>query len=209
MPPDSDRRPIVLLLHGGGWVAGDTSLTEPLEPIARQEGLKPVQVDYTLGSLPNAFADAEAAARSFRGRTIFAYGESAGGTMAGWLAGQSLVTAGAGNSAVVNIHAFLRPYLNSTDVMEFPEGAITVGDFVLGMAGGMSFIRSHTLQRIHGAPLRLFGNCDDTVVPCETAEAYAARFPSVTWRRVGSGHIAAPLWTARRAMRWFAEIGRR
>ena len=189
---------------------GDSTLTEPLEPIVRRAGFKPVEVDYTLGSLPSAFEDAEKAAWRYRDRTIYAYGESAGGTMAGWLASQRMVTAAAGNSTVVNIHAFLRPLLNSTEVITLPQGETkTVGEFILEAAGGMSFIRSHTLQRLHGAPLRLFGNCDDAVAPCETSMAYAARFPSVTWRLAGSGHLAESKQTARRAMDWFAEIGRR
>jgi pimeloyl-ACP methyl ester carboxylesterase len=200
------HRPVVLLLHAGGWMFGDTSLTEPLEPIARRAGFKPVEVDYTIGSLPSAFEDAEKAARQYRDRAVYAYGESAGGTMAGWLASQHLVAAAAGNSAVVNIRAFLRPFLNSTEVITLPQGDTTVGEFMLKVAGGMSFIRTHTLQRLHGSPLRLYGNCDDGVVPCETSMAYAARFPSVTWRLAGSGHIADSKDTARRAMDWFTAI---
>ena len=97
------HRPVVLLLHAGGWILGDTSLTEPLEPIVRRAGFKPVEVDYTIGSLPLAFEDAESAASQYRHRAVYAYGESAGGTMAGWLASQRMVTAAAANSAVVNI----------------------------------------------------------------------------------------------------------
>jgi hypothetical protein len=206
----NDRPPVVLLFHAGGWVFGDGSAIDALNPAFRQAGFKPVAVDYTLGSLPSSFADAESAAKRFRHRETYAYGESAGGTLAGWLAGRHLVDAAATNSAVVNIQAFLRPYLNSTDTITLPNGdEVTVGEMTLEIAGGKPFIRSHTLQRIHGEPLRLFGNCGDPVVPCNTSRAYADRFKSVTWRRAGDGHIADRLSTARRAARWFSGISDR
>ncbi len=188
---------------------GDISLTQPLEPIVRRAGFKPVEVDYTIGSLPRAFEDAEKAARRYRDRPVYAYGESAGGTMAGWLASRHKVDAAAGNSPIVNNHAILRPLLDSTTVVAIPQGETTMGELVLAIAGGMSFIRSHSLQRLHGSPLRLFGNCDDGLVPCDTSMAYAARFQSVTWRFAGSGHIGDPEGTARRAMDWFAGLDRR
>ena len=159
--------------------------------------MKPVPVEYALFDYPNAFADAEAAARRYRHRTVYAYGESAGATLAGWLAARHLVAAGAGNSPIVNLTAFVRAVKRSN-----PDNA----DLVERASGGPRFVRRHSLQSIRGAPLRLYGNCRDPVAPCDVAIRYASHYPQVSWRHAGVGHIGAREGTMNRALDWFRTV---
>jgi acetyl esterase/lipase len=204
-----ERRAVVLLLHAGGWILGSASLMDPLEPAVRAAGMKPVPVEYALGDLPQAFADAEAAARRFRGRSVYAYGESAGGTMAAWLASRWIVDGAFTNSAIVRLAAFVRTVERTTTPVSTPEIETTTGEIMAEASGGPRFVHRHDVHRLHGAPLRLFGNCDDPVVPCSQVRRYARRYESVTWRRAGHGHIAEGERTLRRGLRWLRRLGTR
>jgi len=90
-----DRKDVVLLFHGGGFVLGDPSLMDEAAAEARSAGFKPVAVSYRLWDLEGAIHDAEKAARSHArtGRDVYAYGESSGGTLAALLAQDDLVNA--------------------------------------------------------------------------------------------------------------------
>ena len=193
----ADRRPVVLLFHAGGLLIGHADLMDPLRPIVRGAGMKPVPVEYALFDYPRAFEDAEAAARRYRGRRIYAYGESAGATLAGWLAARHLVSAAAGNSPIVNLTAYVRAVKRSN-----PDNA----DLVEQASGGPRFVRRHSLQRIRGSPLRLYGNCRDPVAPCDVAIRYARHYSQVSWRRAGVGHIGARNGTLDRALAWFGSV---
>jgi hypothetical protein len=170
---------------------------DSLRPYVRRAGMKPVPVEYALFDYPQAFADAEQAALRYRNRTVYAFGESAGATLAGWLAARHLVAAAAGNSAIVNLTGYVRAVKRSN-----PDNA----DLVEAASGGPRFVRRHSLSRIRGAPLRLYGNCRDQVAPCDVAIRYALHYPQVTWRRSGSGHIGARDATLNRALAWFESV---
>lgn len=85
----AQAKPVVLMFHGGGFVEGRASIPDA-ERAARQAGFRPVEIDYTLGHLPSAVRDARRAAKRRNGRA-FAYGESAGGTLAALVAQAGLV----------------------------------------------------------------------------------------------------------------------
>jgi len=167
---------------------------DELKPAVRAAGMRPVPVDYALFDYPQAFADAEAAARRFRGRTVYAYGESAGGTLAGWLAGRHLVSAAAANSAIVNLSVYVRALKASN-----PQHV----DLYEAASGGERFVRKHSLEALSGEPLRLYGNCRDPVAPCGLALKYAHHYRRVSWRHAGVGHIANRVPTVERALAWF------
>ena len=97
------ERPVVLLIHGGAWLFGDASDMEPLAEIAREEGFQPVAVDYPLKYPVRANLYTQRVARRWadRGRTVYAYGESVGGTMAEVLAARCLVAATAANELML------------------------------------------------------------------------------------------------------------
>ena len=102
------ERPVVLLFHAGGFVFDDPGrMAMPIE-VARGVDFDVSYVDYPLFDLPGAIAAAEQRARQLRadGREVFAYGESAGGTLAALLAQRGLVDAAATYSPVADMRSF-------------------------------------------------------------------------------------------------------
>lgn len=88
-PAASDRpRAAMILLHGGGWVAGDATWVYPRARRFAGQGMVAVAVEYRLGNPEHATADARALIRWLRANAerlnidperIGAYGVSAGG----------------------------------------------------------------------------------------------------------------------------------
>lgn len=83
-------RGAVVLLHGGGWVAGDASWVYPRARRFAEAGMLAIAVDYRLGDPRAAGADARAVFRWLRANAaalnidpdrIAAYGVSAGGQL--------------------------------------------------------------------------------------------------------------------------------
>lgn len=83
-------RGAVVLLHGGGWVAGDATWVYPRARRFAEAGMLTIAVDYRLSNPRHALADARAAVRWLRANAatlnidpnrIAAYGVSAGGQL--------------------------------------------------------------------------------------------------------------------------------
>jgi acetyl esterase len=83
-------RGAVVLLHGGGWVAGDATWVYPRARRFSEAGMVTVAVDYRLGDPRQATADARSVIRWLRANApllnvdpqrIAAYGVSAGGQL--------------------------------------------------------------------------------------------------------------------------------
>lgn len=113
--PRARPRGAVVLLHGGGWVAGDATWVYPRARRFAALGMLTVAVDYRLGNPGSATADARSVIRWLRANAaslnidpnrIAAYGVSAGG--------QISVSAaqGADESARPNALVLLSPALN-------------------------------------------------------------------------------------------------
>lgn len=88
---ESQPRGAVVLLHGGGWVAGDATWVYPRARQFAARGMVAVAVDYRLGDPHGATADARSVIRWLREHAaalnidpahIAAYGVSAGGQIA-------------------------------------------------------------------------------------------------------------------------------
>jgi len=90
--PSARTRPrgAIVLLHGGGWVAGDATWVYPRARQYAEAGMLAVAVDYRLGDPRAASADARATIRWLRANAaalnidpgrIAAYGVSAGGQL--------------------------------------------------------------------------------------------------------------------------------
>ena len=101
--------PVMLFFHPGGWILGAGHPMTREQEAARLQGFETINVDYVLGDVPTAFAQAVQLAKQLkkRGRRVHAYGESAGGTMAAFLAQRGLVNAAAVHSPVSNIPDFI------------------------------------------------------------------------------------------------------
>ncbi|TXH75689.1 MAG: alpha/beta hydrolase, partial [Lysobacteraceae bacterium] len=100
--PDGGRRsarPAVLMVHGGGWAAGDRSELSALAHLVAQQGVVALSMDYRLSSegahWPAQAEDVAAILRWMRGHAgdlgidgqrIALLGGSAGGHLAAWAA---------------------------------------------------------------------------------------------------------------------------
>jgi len=96
-PADAKIHPAVILVHGGGWVAGDRTMERPLAKQLAARGYVAVPISYRLGEtgkFPGAVHDLKAAVRWLRAHAaehgidaehIGAIGGSAGGTLATFL----------------------------------------------------------------------------------------------------------------------------
>ena len=104
-PSQPGRRPSLLILHAGGFIFPVGEAIEPACVLATKAGFDVVYVNYPLGNMPKAVAAAERAAKHAgrHGQPVYAYGESAGGTMAALLAQQGLVEAAATYSQVTDL----------------------------------------------------------------------------------------------------------
>jgi acetyl esterase/lipase len=82
------RAPMILLLHGGGWLGGTPGSMTPWKEDFRAHGYRTRIVAYPLGSVARSIRHVEAIAveERARGDSVIAYGMSAGGSIASALA---------------------------------------------------------------------------------------------------------------------------
>lgn len=103
-PSAAAARPVVLVVHGGGFVSGEAETMKRITTVFRAEGFRSAAVRYTLGDIRAAHRDLRAAVDRFpRRRDVFLYGESAGGTLAALLAGGRRVDGVAAHSPLVDL----------------------------------------------------------------------------------------------------------
>ena len=103
-PSAQAQSPTLLVFHPGGFIFGDTEQMHRAVTIATEMGFNVDNVDYPLEDLNGAVAAAEQAASQYE--DVYAYGESAGGTLAALLAQRGLVKAAAAYSPVANLKVF-------------------------------------------------------------------------------------------------------
>ena len=97
----------LLLFHPGGFVRNDGDPMTKAVEAATAQGFAPVVVDYPSADPAAALEAARAAADEHGGaRPVFAYGESAGGTLAGRIAQDGLVDRAALHSPVADVERF-------------------------------------------------------------------------------------------------------
>jgi dienelactone hydrolase len=96
------------MLYRGGFVFEPPDGMARVARLARRAGFEPRYVDYPTYDLRGAVHYAQRTAQRLRarGRSVFAYGESAGGTLAALLAERGLVRAAAGYSPIPNLLRF-------------------------------------------------------------------------------------------------------
>lgn len=169
---------LVLLLHAGGFVGGapgDLANRATIE----QAGFRTRPVAYPLRDVPAAYRAASAAVPP--GRRVVAYGESAGGTIAAWLAAHRRVT------AAVTVGA-------PTDLRQWPPDA--AGQTAIGLSPNpwrYSPARVYHRQR----PLWAIHWSDDPLISFAHAIALRGAYVETVW---GVDHIALPARIVRRAI---------
>ncbi len=96
------------MLTGGGFIFDGAFGMPGVTERAVRAGFEPHIINYPEFDLPGAVVAAETAAKALRAdrRVVYAYGESAGGTLAARLVQSNLVAAAATYSPVANLRRF-------------------------------------------------------------------------------------------------------
>ncbi len=203
-PPRVDQAvslaPHLLLIHGGSFLHSDPSFESLTLEAAVGAGFVPHYLEYPLGDRTGAVRAARAAARElgeqYPGR-VYAYGSSAGGTLAALLAGDGLVRAAVAKAPPSDLPGW-----------EWPLDAVGPDYFARIGADPAAMRRLSPLRRPARRPLLLVHGRADRVVPLGMSEAFAAKFERVHLWPVPGGH-----WTERarpqlvgQALAWLRRV---
>lgn len=194
-------KPQLLLFHGGSFLYEDATFEAFTESLAEAAGFVPHNVDYPLGDLPAAVLRARAEAARLRARfgveDVYAYGSSAGGTLAALLSGEGLVAAAVAKAPVSDLVGWSWPL------------ATYGGDYYerIGLSPEARY-RLSPLRRPERRPLLLLQGRGDQVVPPAMSEAFAAKFREVRLWMLAGGHRAerAHPQALARALAWLLRV---
>jgi acetyl esterase/lipase len=183
----SAPRPVLLLIHGGGFFEGSPEAMDYAAGIAAAQGaFVALQPSYPLNDLPAAFRHMRDVALDLRaqGRPVYAYGDSAGGAIAAWLASRGYVLAAGAKSPPTALRAWHSRYARhyATALPGDRHSWRYLGTTPRTMRAYSS------AGRPSRRPLRIFQSCEDTVVPCAMNIGFARRDPRVSLTRVWGQH---------------------
>lgn len=195
------QRPQLLLFHGGSFLFEDPYF----EPLTRSRaiaaGFVPHYVTYPLGDLPAAVRKAREEARRLRQkfgvRHVYAYGASAGGTLAALLSGDHLVEAAVAKAPVSDLVTW-----------QWPLGVYGPEYWEQVQASPEARERLSPSLRPQKAPLLVVQGRADMVVPPSMNESFAVAYRRVRLWLVPGGHITdrARPYLVTEAMQWLATI---
>jgi acetyl esterase/lipase len=195
-----DERPILLLMHSGGFVIpGDMHDAAALAP---RYGFEPRDIQYTLGDPLQAWRDVRAAAlRGLRsGRRVYAYGSSAGGTLAVLLAEHRLVEAAAADAPPGDLTNWGEAEMARLGIQNYwedmPNHGATTRRFLSPILSGTS------------RPVLLQQDAADPIVPFGPNAAWAKRERKV-WLRISPTGHDGPQFAAQTtppALAWLQHI---
>jgi acetyl esterase/lipase len=197
----STQRPQLLLIHGGSFLFDDPDFEPLTRPRAVAAGFVPHYVTYPLDDLPAAVEKVRAEARRLREKfgldRVYAYGSSAGGTLAALLSGDDLVAAAVAKAPISDLTTWGWPiekygpeYWNGLGV-DLPARE-----------------RLSPIRRPQLAPLLVVQGRGDHIVPPAMNETFAAAYPRVRLWLVAGGHTTERVrpFLITRAMNWLARI---
>jgi acetyl esterase/lipase len=195
------QRPQLLLIHGGSFLYEDPTFEPLTRARAVAAGFVPHYVTYPLGNLPEAVDKVREEARRLRQKfgldRVYAYGSSAGGTLAALLSGDGLVAAAVAKAPVSDLATWEWPiakygieYWNSLGVDLAARERLS------------PYLRP---QR---EPLLVIQGRADNIVPPTMNEAFAAKFKWVKLWMVAGGHTTDRVrpFLVTRAMHWLERI---
>jgi acetyl esterase/lipase len=191
------QRQQLLLFHGGSFLFEDPFFEPSTRPRAIAAGFVPHYVHYPLGDLPAAVERARAEARRLREKFglahVYAYGASAGGTLAALLSGDGLVNAAVAKAPVSDLVSWTWPL--GQYGLDYWE---TVGADMLARE------RLSPIRRPQRSPLLIYQGRADMVVPPSMNEAFAATYRRVHLWLVPGGHTTERRrpYLITRAMHW-------
>ena len=198
------QRPQLLLIHGGSFIFEDPEFESLTRAAALAAGFVPHYVTYPLDNLPAAVETVRAEARSLREEfgvdRVYAYGASAGGTLAALLSGEELVSAAVAKAQVSDLLTWTWPLTRYS-----PEYWESLG------VDQADRERLSPIRRPEHSPLLLIQGRADQVVPPSMNEAFAAAYRRVSLWLVAGGHLTerARPFLVTRAMEWLAKIATR
>jgi len=199
-PQKPGPKPQLILFHGGSFLFHDPFFRPLTRPWALAEGFVPHYVNYPLGDLPAAVSAARLEARRLRDQVgvdrVYAYGASAGGTLASILAGEGDVAAAVAKAPISDLATW-----------EWPLGAYGSNYYETILAGPATRLRLSPLNRPEQQALLVIQGRGDVVVPPSMNEAFAAKFADVYLWLVPGGHTTERVrpWIVSGAMRWLAQ----
>lgn len=194
-------KPHLMLMHGGSFLYDDTEFEASTREAALKAGFIPHYVMYPLGDMPAAVLAVRAEAKRLRQKVgsdmVYAYGSSAGGTLAALLSGDGLVGGAAAKAPVSNLVSWEWP-LEQYGPMYYERVRLELPDLY----------RLSPLRRQAKEPLLIVHGIDDQVVPVSQSEAFAAKFKRVYLWEVLGGHHAerSQPEVLERTLVWLAEI---
>jgi acetyl esterase/lipase len=195
------QRPQLLLFHGGSFLYDDPYFEPLTRPRALAAGFVPHYVTYPLGNLPAAVDKARSEARRLREKfglgRVYAYGSSAGGTLAALLSGDGLVAAAVAKAPVSDLVTWEWPIAKYG-----PEYWETLGVDLAARE------RLSPIRRAQRSPLLVIQGRADNIVPATMNEAFAARYRRVRLWMVAGGHTTERVrpFLITRAMHWLEHI---
>jgi pimeloyl-ACP methyl ester carboxylesterase len=200
----STGRPQLLLIHGGSFLFDDPEFEPLTRPRAIAAGFVPHYVTYPLGNLPAAVEKVRAEARRLREKfgvgRVYAYGASAGGTLAALLSGDHLVSAAVAKAPISDLATWEWPVARYG-----PEYWDNLGVSLADRE------RLSPARRQQLSPLLVIQGRADQIVPPAMNEAFAASYPRVKLWVVAGGHTTERVrpFLITRAMDWLARIASR
>jgi acetyl esterase/lipase len=198
------QRPQLLLIHGGSFLFEDPEFESLTRAAALAAGFVPHYVIYPLDNLPAAVEKVRAEARRLREKfgvdRVYAYGASAGGTLAALLSGDLLVGAAVAKAPVSDFVTWSWP-LGKYGPDYYEKLGVDLADRE----------RLSPIRRPQRAPLLLIQGRADQVVPPSMNEAFATAYRRVSLWLVAGGHLTerARPFLVTRAMEWLAKIAAR
>jgi acetyl esterase/lipase len=142
LPPGQGPHPGVVLIHGGGWHAGSSRITDPVGMALARRGFAAFSINYRLAPKfpwPAAFDDAQSAVRWVRANAskydvnpdeLAAMGGSAGGNLALLLATSGEGTLDSGARVRVAVSWSGATNLTTLLAANIPKATANINDFV-------------------------------------------------------------------------------
>lgn len=195
------QRPQLLLIHGGSFLFEDPEFEPLTRTAALAAGFVPHYVTYPLDNLPAAVEKVRAEARRLREKfgldRVYAYGASAGGTLAALLSGDELVSAAVAKAPVSDLITWTWP-LGQYGPEYWEKLGVDQADRE----------RLSPIRRQQLAPLLVIQGRGDHVVPPTMNEAFAAVYRRVSIWLVAGGHLTERVrpFLVTRAMEWLGRI---
>lgn len=204
-PADAEPRPVLLLIHGGGFVEGAPGAMDYAAAIAAERGdFATLQPAYPLSDLAGAFERLREGtlALQAQGRDVYAYGDSAGGAIAVWLASHGYVSAAAAKAPPTALVGW-----RSATARHYATAARGDRRSWRHLRATPRTRRAYsTAFRRSERPVRIYQSCADLVVPCSINIGFAQRDPRVTLRHIWGRHKdrAAKLFAFESGLRWLS-----